>query len=494
MSVRVDRIQEQAARPAQTAGRTARARVRSWVASCLLVDVAMLATAGAIATISSRSPQPITLPWMTFYAAVTIAGLAAFRGYAPRLRLEILEELRAVLTATAVAAMTLIAVHEVTAADQIDGSEAVRLWGYSCVYLAAGRAGLVVAQRRARRSWIAGTPTLVVGAGRIGRLTARRLLDNPELGLKPIGFLDKEPMEIAGDETPVPVLGASWDLERVVAEHDVGHVVITFSSAPHHVFLALLSRCEELGLRVSTVPRLFERLPTRLAVTHVGGLPLLELRPTNPRGIQYAFKYATDRVFAAIALVLLSPILAAAAVAVLVSLGRPILYRQRRIGRDGRQFDMLKFRTMDGAPEQRGEADAAWALAQLGRTAEETPTLKAADGDRRTRVGRFLRGASLDELPQLFNVLRGEMSVVGPRPERPHYVREFEREIYRYGERHRVRSGLTGWAQVHGLRGKTSLTDRVEWDNYYIENFSLWLDLKIMLMTLPEVFRLRSRE
>ena len=380
-----------------------------------------------------------------------------FRGYAPRLRLEILEELRAVLTATAVAAMTLIAVHEVTAADQIDGSEAVRLWGYSCVYLAAGRAGLVFAQRRARRSWIAGTPTLVVGAGRIGRLTARRLLDNPELGLKPIGFLDKEPMEIAGDETPVPVLGASWDLERVVAEHDVGHVVITFSSAPHHVFLALLSRCEELGLRVSTVPRLFERLPTRLAVTHVGGLPLLELRPTNPRGIQYAFKYATDRVFAAIALVVLSPILAAAAVAVLVSLGRPILYRQRRIGRDGRQFDMLKFRTMDGAPEQRGEADAAWALAQLGRTAEETPTLKAADGDRRTRVGRFLSGASIDELPQLFNVLRGEMSVVGPRPERPHYVREFEREIYRYGDRHRVRSGLTGWAQVHGLRGKTSL-------------------------------------
>jgi exopolysaccharide biosynthesis polyprenyl glycosylphosphotransferase len=494
MSARVETIQKQARAPEHVSGRSAHGRVRSWIVTCLLVDVAMLATAAGIATASSRSPQPITLPWLVFYAAVTIVGLAAFRGYRPRLRLEILEELRGVLTATAVAAMTLIAVHEVTSADQVDGSEAVRLWGFSCVYLAAGRAGLVLAQLRARRSLVAGTPTLVVGAGRIGRLTARRLLDNPELGLRPIGFLDKDPIEIDGEDAPVPVLGASWDLERLVQEHDVGHVVITFSSAPHHIFLSLLSRCEQLGLRVSTVPRLFERLPTRLAVTHVGGLPLLELRPTNPRGVQYAVKYAADRVFAAFALVLLSPVLVAAAGAVLVSLGRPILYRQRRIGRDGRPFEMLKFRTMHGGPEQRGEADAAWALAQMGRTADDAPAFASSDGDRRTRVGTFLRRASIDELAQLINVLRGEMSFVGPRPERQHYVREFEREIYRYGERHRVKSGLTGWAQVHGLRGKTSLADRVEWDNYYIENFSLWLDLKIMLMTLPEVFGLRSRE
>src|SRR5262245_5056958 len=226
----------------------------------------MLATACGVASVTSRSPQPITASWLAFYSVITIACLAVFRGYVPRLRLEILEELRGVLTATAIAAMGLIAAHELTSIDEIDGSEVVRLWVFTFVYLAAGRAGLVVAQRRARRDWVAGTPALIVGAGRIGRLTARRLLDNPELGLRPIGFLDKDPIEIDDDPLPVPVLGASWDLEQVVEEYGVGHAVITFSSAPHHVFLNLLSRCEELGLRVSTVPRLFERLPTRLAV------------------------------------------------------------------------------------------------------------------------------------------------------------------------------------------------------------------------------------
>ena len=265
MSVRVDHIQEQAARPAQTAGRTARARVRSWVASCLLVDVAMLATAGAIATISSRSPQPITLPWMTFYAAVTIAGLAAFRGYAPRLRLEILEELRAVLTATAVAAMTLIAVHEVTAADQIDGSEAVRLWGYSCVYLAAGRAGLVVAWRRAeladRRD-----DHVIVGAGRVGRLTAIRLLDHPEFGLHPIGFLDAEPMEITGDgRCRSPCSATSGNL----AASSRRTVSSARSSRSPRTRTTTCSTCSTSAsgsaFARSIVPRLFERVPSRLA-------------------------------------------------------------------------------------------------------------------------------------------------------------------------------------------------------------------------------------
>src|SRR5919106_2156067 len=312
-------------------GSAVRTRTRSWVLSCLLVDVAMLAAAAAAARVTSTSPQPLSVTWFVLFSAATIGCLAVLRGYAPRMRLEILEELRHVLTTTAVAAMLMIAAHELTSGHEIDGSEVARLWAYAFVYLAAGRTGLFVAQRRARRSSVAGTATLIIGAGRVGHLTASRLLENPELGLRPIGFLDKDPVETNGNGSSVPVLGASWDLEKIVAEHDVGHVVITFSSAPHHVLLGLLSRCEQLGVRVSAVPRLFERLPTRLAVTHVGGLPLLELRPANPRGGQYAIKYAADRFFAALALVLLSPVLAATAIAVRISLGRPILYRQRRI-------------------------------------------------------------------------------------------------------------------------------------------------------------------
>jgi lipopolysaccharide/colanic/teichoic acid biosynthesis glycosyltransferase len=173
------------------------------------------------------------------------------------------------------------------------------------------------------------------------------------------------------------------------------------------------------------------------------------------------------------------PVLAAAALAVRWSVGGPILFRQARVGRDGREFEILKFRTM-----RNGDVEEPFPLdGDLAPGGVE-------GSDRRTRVGTFLRKTSIDELPQLLNVLKGDMSLVGPRPERPEYVTEFAKRIYRYGERHRVKSGITGWAQVHGLRGKTSISDRAEWDNYYIENFSLWLDLKIVLLTGVTILRL----
>jgi lipopolysaccharide/colanic/teichoic acid biosynthesis glycosyltransferase len=163
-------------------------------------------------------------------------------------------------------------------------------------------------------------------------------------------------------------------------------------------------------------------------------------------------------------------------------MGRPIFFRQIRIGRDGRSFGMLKFRSMRQPPA----TDTASAV-QVERPEGLGPG-GVEGADRRTLLGSILRKTSLDELPQLVNVLKGEMSIVGPRPERPEFVSEFEQTVYRYGDRHRVKSGITGWAQVHGLRGRTSLSDRAEWDNYYIENFSLWLDLKIALMTVGTVF------
>jgi lipopolysaccharide/colanic/teichoic acid biosynthesis glycosyltransferase len=182
----------------------------------------------------------------------------------------------------------------------------------------------------------------------------------------------------------------------------------------------------------------------------------------------------------------LSPVLAAVALAVRLSSPGPVLYRQARMGRDGRQFHLLKFRSMMvDAVDLPPRAPAA----APGDENDVVGPGGVEGADRRTPIGRFLRRTSLDELPQLWNVLMGDMSLVGPRPERPEFVEEFGGRLERYKDRHRVKSGITGWAQVHGLRGKTSMADRIEWDNYYIENWSLWLDFKVLLMTIVAVFR-----
>jgi exopolysaccharide biosynthesis polyprenyl glycosylphosphotransferase len=293
-----------------------------------------------------------------------------------------------------------------------------------------------------------------------------------------VGFLDKDPTESGNGEAAPPVLGASWDLERVVREHAIEQVIVTFSTAPHEVMLRLARSCEELGVRVAFVPRLFDRMTERIHVEHVVGLPLMSAQTTNPKGARFTVKHAVDRVVAASLLVLVAPVLAAAAVGVLISLGRPIFFRQTRIGRDGRTFQMLKFRSMRVADR----------LPRLELSPDTAPG--GVEGvDLRSTFGDFLRRTSLDELPQLINVLRNEMSLVGPRPERPEFVSLFGEAINRYDDRHRVKAGITGWAQVNGLRGKTSISERVELDNYYVQNWSLWLDVKILLMTIVAVFR-----
>jgi exopolysaccharide biosynthesis polyprenyl glycosylphosphotransferase len=311
----------------------------------------------------------------------------------------------------------------------------------------------------------------------------------------PVGFLDKEPLDGAPDGLGVtlPVLGASWDLEEVIEQHDIDSVLIAFSTAPHAVMLDLVRRCWARGVDVSVVPRLFEVEGRRLDVQHVGALPLISLRTSNPVGTSFAVKYALDRAVAAILLVLLAPLFLLVAAGILLTSGRPILFRQHRIGRDGLGFELLKFRTMRGAPEVDGEADADWAKVILSGTGiDPAEALASPRADRCTPLGRFLRRYSLDELPQLWNVLRGDMSLIGPRPERAHYVERFTGTIERYPDRHRVKPGLTGWAQVHGLRGDTSLADRIEWDNFYIENWSPWLDVRILAKTVPAILARRS--
>ena len=440
------------------------------VAACLATEVgAGAAGVGGVPTV-----------WLLAFTVAVLLFLHARSMYDWRLHLQVLEDARRVLVAVGLAGMTILSLRIFfgSDADNLAG-QTVRLAVFAAVYLTAGRVALDLSQSRSRRDGEAVRPTLIIGAGRIGRLTAKRLLEKPELGLRPVGFLDKEPLD--EQQSPqLPVLGASWDLERVVAEHRVEHVVIAFSTAPDEVLLREARRCEDLGVDVSLVPRLFEQVTHRVEVEHFGGLSLLRIHRSDPDGVPFALKYAVDRAAAAALLLLALPLLAALALGVRLSVGAPILFRQRRVGRDGREFEMLKFRTMDAGGE---------GLAAVPILPDDTAPGGVEGADRRTRFGSLLRRTSLDELPQLLNVLRGEMSLVGPRPERPEFVRLFERNVYRYGDRHRVKSGITGWSQVSGLRGKTSLSDRVEWDNWYIENWSLWLDVKILLSTVVAALR-----
>jgi exopolysaccharide biosynthesis polyprenyl glycosylphosphotransferase len=477
--------------PTRTARIATRLRLgpdSAWSLARFSLDLTMLVAAALASSLGSRAAgvAPPPAEWLVLFSVLVVGAFATRGMYRPRLRAEVLEDLRGVIAATSLAAMAVLTLRALLTDPADLSAQVIRPWAFATVYLAAGRVALQWSQTQARREGESLRPTLIIGAGRIGRLTAKRLLEHPELGLKPIGFLDKDPLE-SNEEVFLPVLGSSWDLDRIVEEHGVRQVIVSFSTAPTEVLLRLTRRCEELDVSVAFVPRLFEKMTARLDIDYLGGLPIVTARSPRPRGWQFAVKYAGDRLSAAIIIALVSPVLVGAAIATYLSVGRPIFFRQRRVGRDGQDFGMLKFRTMKGSPEERGEADADWARQQLGSEAGEV--LAVPEEDRRTRVGMLLRKASIDELPQLFNVLAGHMSIVGPRPERTNYVGLFEQNVYRYRDRHRVKSGITGWAQVHGLRGKTSLADRVEWDNYYIENWSLWLDFKILLLTFVAVLR-----
>jgi exopolysaccharide biosynthesis polyprenyl glycosylphosphotransferase len=409
--------------------------------------------------------------------------------YRTRLRALVLDGVVPVISAVSVAAMGVAMIGLFANGEVPSQSEWVRAWLFALLAVGLGRMALVRAQSWARSRRLIGKPVLIMGAGLVGSQVARRLEDHPEYGLVPIGFIDDDPRtiaEVGGRE--VPVLGTVEHLDEAVRRTGVRNLIVAFSSVTDARVSRLIQRCQELGIEVSVVPRMFDTINDRVGYDTVGGLPLMSFTTVSPKGFQFAFKYAIDRVVAGIVLLVLSPLLGAIALAVKLSTGGAVLFRQPRIGLDGHEFEMLKFRTMRGTPSEHGESDADWAERIVGGHDETVATPDEGAGDRRTAIGRLLRRTSLDELPQFWNVFNGDMSLIGPRPERASYVRQFEPVVYRYGDRHRVKSGITGWAQVNGLRGQTSLEERIESDNYYIAHWSLGLDVKIVLLTLLALF------
>jgi exopolysaccharide biosynthesis polyprenyl glycosylphosphotransferase len=344
----------------------------------------------------------------------------------------------------------------------------VGLLGAAAIFV--GRGAAYALERAAKARGVVAERTLIVGDGELAMGLAETLQEHPDYGLRPIGYLGRPTDGILA----LPCLGESKDFKRVIHEHEVRRVLVVFGEMRDQELVTILRANERVPAEIHVVPRFFELsgVPQGAAVDDVGGIPLFHLRRPALRPAARLQKRIFDIVASSILLLVSLPLFLLLALAVRLSSPGPVLFRQKRVGLNGQLFEIFKFRTM----YENDDSDTAWFSDQ--------------ERDRVTTVGHVLRRTSLDELPQLLNVLRGEMSLVGPRPERPHYTGQFAETVSRYDDRHRVVGGITGWAQINGRsRGMDSVPQRARLDNYYIENWSLWRDLVIIARTIGVLFR-----
>lgn len=307
---------------------------------------------------------------------------------------------------------------------------------------------------------------LLVGYSRAAEEYVNRILENPQWGYSVSGFLDDH-VPVGTKYKGVPVQGTIEALQKTLEEHDWDEVAITLSLRDYDYLGEIVGICEKSGVHTKFIPDYNSLIPTRPYTEDLMGLPVINIRyvPLTNTGNALIKRWA-DILAALFGIIVTSPVMLICAILVKLSSPGPIIFKQERVGLHNRPFYMYKFRSM--AQQAPSEEKKAW-------TVRNDPRV--------TPVGRFMRKTSLDELPQFFNILKGDMSLVGPRPERPLFVEKFKEEIPRYMVKHQVRPGLTGWAQVNGYRGDTSIRKRIEYDIYYIENWTVWFDVKIIIMT-----------
>lgn len=336
---------------------------------------------------------------------------------------------------------------------------------YAFVLVAAVRLAFREIFNELRRRGVNLKSILLVGAGELGQRVIETIEGHRELGFRVMGVLSRRPQKVGSMVKGCPVIGTIKEIDAVLDRTPVDQVIIALPIEDQPLVKGLM---EALALRtvdVKVVPDLYQYITLCGGLEEFGGLPIISLQGGPLHGWNLVLKRAFDVIFSLLALVLTTPVMLLTAILVKATSRGPILYKQERMGMDGRTFHILKFRTMYVDAEANGARMAS----------REDP--------RRTPIGSLLRQLSIDELPQFWNVLVGDMSLVGPRPERPVFIEEFKRQIPRYHLRHKVKAGITGWAQINGLRGQTSIQKRIEYDLYYIENWSLLLDLKILLRT-----------
>ena len=402
-------------------------------------------------------------------ALVFVLTFASSGVYRIRRGRRLLDELFAIIGASAVAGLMTLALMSL-----------YRTFSYSRLVLAytviialalitAGRIVLRQILLAQQRRGIGTDRVLVVGTGAGSELLLRRMTMFPQYGYSVCGVLDDR-MEVGTPFAGSTVVGRIGELPAQVKAMAIDQVFLALPGASHDEMLHLIKTCDDLQVDFRMLPDVFEIVTTAVSADVVDGIPLVGVRRSQVAGAGVILKRAFDLVVSLLLLVLLSPLWLVLALLIKLSSRGPVLYRQERVGKGGGIFTLLKFRSM-----------------VVDAEAETGPVFTSRDDARRTGVGRFMRRFSLDELPQLINIIRGDMSLVGPRPERPYFVERFGAEVPRYLERHGVRPGITGWAQVNDLRGATSIADRTIYDLYYIENWSVSFDVKILLLTFGRV-------
>jgi Undecaprenyl-phosphate glucose phosphotransferase len=324
------------------------------------------------------------------------------------------------------------------------------------------------------RRWRAGIGLkriLIAGSGELGRIVADKILEHRELGYRIVGFVDDR---AAGDHLGyrgLPLLGTLDEAAEIAGREAIDHLYVALPPEQHVKMLELIDTTSRECVDVKVVPDLLQVIALRARLEDLDGVPVININDVPLQGLNSVVKRTLDIAISSLALAVLAVPLGLIALFVRLTSRGPIFYRQERMGLDGKPFTIVKFRSMLEDAER-----------------DTGPVWASEDDPRVTPLGRFLRKSNLDELPQLWNVLRGDMSIVGPRPERPHFVEQFKHRIPQYMLRHKVKAGLTGWAQVNGWRGNTPLEKRIEYDLYYIENWSVSLDLKIMWLTVIKGF------
>jgi exopolysaccharide biosynthesis polyprenyl glycosylphosphotransferase len=446
-------------------------------ADALAISAAFL---GAYALRFSGWPIPVyhdvpSAHWyLLAWPAVLLVTLLSFQYaglYLQRRSISGVEELSRLAQATTAAFLILLAATFFYRSESYSRVVVFYTWGFTVLLAACLRAVLRQVQATLRRRGVGTARLVLAGLTPTTRLLAENIRRNPDLGYEILGVVSEDPVKRKTWEN-LRVLGDLKKITQIVARERADEVILALPATAHHRLEAVLMNAGDSPAAYKIVSDLFGIITNPLRADEISGIPLFALKEAPlARPLARVLKRAFDLVCVVPALMVLSPLLLVLALAVKATSRGPALFRQERVGRDNRTFIIYKFRTM--------RADAEKATG---------PVWAKKDDPRRTPIGAFLRRSSLDELPQLFNVLAGSMSLVGPRPERQHFVEQFQKTIPRYLERHRVKAGLTGWAQVHGLRGNTPVEERVKYDLWYVENWSLWLDLKIVLRTALEVF------